>query len=170
MHLHDAESIAELEQELFEENWMSAGTIQRELRYGPCFVVQEIGNGIVAFALTHHREGILDLLRLGVRKDWQGKGLGEMLLRRVLIVPCIGCVLMVTKSNAGAIALYRKLNFELWGSTENSYVLFRTSRQPILVCKPCSERLSSRPPDGTQALQTYNARSVFCSCFEHHPE
>lgn len=123
----DAQSIAWLEEELFPENWMSECTILNELERGPTFVLAAHGGGIPAYAMTHWRDGVLDLLRLGVTETHQGYGLGCLLLHRVLLVPHKTCVLTVRSDNTRAIALYRREGFKLYGVTEQSLVLLRTS-------------------------------------------
>jgi GNAT superfamily N-acetyltransferase len=125
----DAETIAQFEQELFSENWLSESTIANELERGPQFVAYMEGVP-VGYAVTHYRQGIVDLLRLGVRNDAQGSGVGRALLRRVLHIPCYMTVLTVHKENKRAMTLYVAEGFVLYGHTQDSYVLTRNAWPP----------------------------------------
>ena len=126
----DAERISHLEWDLFPDNWLSDFTIQNEMERGPAFVCAARAGIISAYALTSYREGILDLLRLGVARGAQGHGLGQALLERVLLVPHRECILTVRKHNSRAVRLYTKLGFLLFGEAEDAWVLTRTSTQP----------------------------------------
>jgi ribosomal protein S18 acetylase RimI-like enzyme len=106
---------------------MSESTIINELERGPAFVMVTHGGGVGGYALTHWRNNILDLLRLGVTKEFQGYGLGLSLLNLVLHVPHALCVLTVRQTNHVALSLYRQKGFELHGVAKESLVLVRTS-------------------------------------------
>jgi len=118
--------IAELEQELFPENWLSESTILGELERGPCFIALT-ANGVDGYLQTSLKEGVLDVLRVGVTRNAQGNGIGEALMLRVLDVPHTLCILTVVKDNIPALALYKKLGFELYGDLGRAWVLTKTS-------------------------------------------
>ena len=79
------------------------------------------------------REGHTIIVPLGVDPDYQGRGIGERLLRECEAraprsVPCLQ--LMVRQSNTRAIQLYRKLSYvvvDTWpryyGDGEDAYVM-----------------------------------------------
>jgi [ribosomal protein S18]-alanine N-acetyltransferase len=123
----DTPSIAQLDELLFPENWMSAETIANELGQGPAFVFEDTQSKCVGYALTAAREGVLDLLRLGVHPSMQGEGVGRKLLERVLLVHHRLCVLTVRKDNYRAQRLYARYGFRRWGEYPLSWVLIRTS-------------------------------------------
>lgn len=117
---------------------MSASTILNELERGPAFVFSSLRGGVPGYALTNVKDGVLDLLRLGVAKDMQGYGLGKLLLRRVLRVPHQVCVLTVRKNNDRAWMLYKSVGFELHGEEGDSMVLVRTATPPTRGRRSCT--------------------------------
>jgi len=134
----DAAIIAELESELFPDNWMSESTVLNELERGPVFVAATPKGELLGYAITHWRNRVLDLLRLGVSSTYRRRGLGAALLARVLRVPHSLCVLTVRRDNIAAITLYKRNGFRLHGTTPESLVLVRTSPPPTHGHMPCT--------------------------------
>lgn len=109
--LDDVPRLCELEYLLFPENSLSLAQLERELRFSEAYV---LGNPIHAYALVGWDGHILDLLRLGVHPDAQGRGIGRELLRFVLALSET-VVLTVKKDNHRALSLYKKHGFEVVG-------------------------------------------------------
>jgi ribosomal protein S18 acetylase RimI-like enzyme len=63
------------------------------------------------------------LLGLGLADAWQGRGLGEPMLRHLIAVADAagrsGLELTTVTSNTRALHLYRKVGFQPWGEVEN---------------------------------------------------
>src|SRR5688572_23573463 len=77
--------------------------------------------------LTRPRRAHVGVIGMGVRDDWQGKGVGSALMQAVLDLAdnWLGLrrlELRVYADNARAIALYRKFGFELEG-THRAYAI-----------------------------------------------
>ena len=79
--IEDAEAISNLEGELFPDNCLNEKSIRDELLVSRGWVWEE--SGILGYAIARWDDPI-DLLRIGVSKDFQGGGIGRKLLRRVL--------------------------------------------------------------------------------------
>lgn len=125
--LQDTQAIADLEQALFPANWLSAPTIANEFDRGPCFVLIQ-GPAIVGYLIASYQEAVLDILRIGVDKHHRGYGLGEALLRKVLVCKHRRAMLTVQPDNVPAVRLYKKLGFRFYGQLqEGGLVLIRTS-------------------------------------------
>jgi ribosomal protein S18 acetylase RimI-like enzyme len=136
-----AERIAQLEQELFVDNWLSESTVLNELERGPALVAIN-KQVVVGYLLTNFREDILDVLRLGVTDKEQGKGIGEGLMHRILGIPHRLCLLTVVKSNRPALALYKKLGFELYGELDKAWVLTKNSLRSTHAHSRCTCKAS----------------------------
>jgi ribosomal protein S18 acetylase RimI-like enzyme len=108
--IHDAPRLAELEALLF-ENAMAPSMLDRELSYGPCFV---IGSPVVAYALVREQPEVVDLLRLGVLPSAQGQGHGRKLLEHVIGLDK-DTMLTVLKENTRALRLYKNAGFSIVG-------------------------------------------------------
>lgn len=119
----DVARLCELELLLFPGNSLSVLQMERELGRSACLV---IGRPVKAYALIGWDGELLDLLRLGVHPDHQGRGLGKRLLRAVLAVKR-PMVLTVKKDNHRALRLYEEYGFEVVGhfSEARAWVLFR---------------------------------------------
>ncbi len=109
--LDDVPRLCELEYTLFPENSLSLAQLERELTFSEAYV---LGDPIHAYVLVGWDGDILDVLRLGVAPEVQGRGVGKELLRFVLALnPTV--VLTVKKDNHRALRLYRKHGFEVVG-------------------------------------------------------
>ena len=110
--LADVDRLSLLEYELF-DNSLSPKMLERELEVGKGYVV---GTPICGYALVREdtEADILDLTRLGVTKEWQGRGLGKQLLRHVLALGRT-TFLTVRKNNLPALRLYNQEGFEIVG-------------------------------------------------------
>lgn len=107
----DIERLCELEMLLFPENSLSIAQFERELAIGEVYV---LGEPVHAYALVGWSGEILDLLRLGVHPEVQGRGVGGTLLRFVLSLNDT-VILTVKKNNHHALRLYKKHGFEVVG-------------------------------------------------------
>lgn len=123
----DAESIAQIEEELFPENWMGESSVLNGLARGPAFVAITEEGTVVGYALTEYYDGLLDLLRLGVTRIAQGLGLGRALLQEVTDVHHRECMLTVRKDNLAALHLYKSSGFSLHGDLGEALVLIRSA-------------------------------------------
>lgn len=105
-----AEDISAIDQVLF-DNGFNERTIALEIESGGGWV---IGDPIIGYALTQRDGDLLDLTRLGVHPDYQGKGFGAALLETVLKGnPKV--FLTVRKDNKPAVSLYRHHGFRIVG-------------------------------------------------------
>src|SRR3990172_848179 len=108
----DAESIAELETELFPDNNMNDVTIGNELSVGLGWVIYD--EVLVGYLLAHRDGELLDIIRLGVRSGYQGMGVGRALLEEAL-KQTETAMLTVKKSNQTALRLYLRRGFRIVG-------------------------------------------------------
>lgn len=103
----DAIDIAELEKQVFPDTCLNEHSCKREIANGRCWIAD--GQG---YALTRWGTELIDILRLGVLPEQQGKGVGTYLLRNIILRADLPVILTVRKDNARAISLYRKHGFK----------------------------------------------------------
>jgi ribosomal protein S18 acetylase RimI-like enzyme len=106
----DVDALFQLEAELFPNN-MNERMLHHELVRGRGWVW---GDPVEAYILTRFDEGLVDVLRLGVRTSAQGKGVGRKLLE-VALEGAEDVILTVQKTNERAIRLYEKAGFKIVG-------------------------------------------------------
>lgn len=114
------EDITALENLLF-DNAFGPGVIRQEIQVGYGVVILE-KDAVVAYAIVR-QAGLNDLLRLGVRPDKQGQGLGRKLLCHVLRVFGRPMMLTVRKNNEPAFQLYKKAGFKIVAGTDDAWIM-----------------------------------------------
>ena len=98
---------------LFPDNAFNAYTLECELKIGHCWVIERRSR-IVAYLLARCEGKLIDVMRVGVMPEFQGKGIGTKLMEAALSqAPEV--ILSVHKDNVGAVKLYRKLGFSIIG-------------------------------------------------------
>lgn len=133
----DAEQLAELEIALF-DNPFNERTLSKLIHSGFGWVEGDLDG----FVLCHRDEGLIDVMRLGVRERMQGQGIGRGLLERVLAEGA-GTSLAVRKANTRARRLYEGCGFQIVGTLETSWLMFRDACQPSIQPPKTSVSLST---------------------------
>lgn len=120
----DADEIAKLEMELFPDNCFNAYTIRNELKYSSCWVIGT--DQLKGYLLARVDGNLVDVLRVGVREEHRGLGLGYRLMTKALsLAP--RATLMVRKDNSRALHLYLSLGFHIAGEFEQSWMMLTSS-------------------------------------------
>lgn len=120
----DADELAKLEEELFEEH-LRADALCAEIRAGFGFLVED-EEDLKSYILVRDDRYILDITRFGTRTAYQGEGFGGALLAQVLRTQR-AVMLTVCGDNVVALRLYLKNGFKVVGrlSHDLSWVLRR---------------------------------------------
>lgn len=124
--LSDIDKVAALEKELFSDAWsenMLTDCMQQS-HYRVSVCVNELQE-IVGYLISTHVAGEAELLRIGVRTEMRQRGLGSMLMAK-LVQLCAklqtpDVFLEVRESNESAISLYKRFGFETVGKRKNYY-------------------------------------------------
>lgn len=119
----DLDGISEIEQ-LFFPNSMSPRQLELELAAGGIIIEKEGDGPVCGYAIYRQEDGLLDLLRLGVHPEHQGRKIGSRILQRLLETE-EHAILTVGKANERALRLYLKFGFQITGhlSHEASWVM-----------------------------------------------
>lgn len=119
----DLDGVSAIEQTFF-SNSMSPRQLELELGAGGILIEKEDGGPIRGYAVYRREEGMLDLLRLGVHPEYQGRKIGSRILQRLLETE-EHAILTVAKANERALRLYLKFGFQITGhlSHEASWVM-----------------------------------------------
>jgi ribosomal-protein-alanine N-acetyltransferase len=120
----DLDRVMEIELDAYPHPW-TRGIFADCLRVGyECWGLQ-VGSELSGYTVLTHAAGESHLLNLCVAPQWQGRGLGSILLahaRRLAVAHgCRYMFLEVRPSNESAIALYRKRGFVMVGERPAYY-------------------------------------------------
>lgn len=104
-HKTDLPELARMEIELFPGRALDERILSKIIGEGYSYVSGDIS--LRGYALVVVESGLADLIRLGVREQWRGLGIGKRMLQQVLDDhPHV--MLSVATSNTAAIGLYLK--------------------------------------------------------------
>ncbi len=125
----DCSRLEYIEGILFPENNFNATTLLGEITIGRCWVIERRSK-IVAYLLARINGNLIDVMRVGVLPEFQGRGIGTKLLKTAM-TQAPESMLCVRKKNKRAVKLYRKLGFRIVGETPSrdmpSWVMRSTS-------------------------------------------
>jgi ribosomal-protein-alanine N-acetyltransferase len=124
----DLTAVRGIETESFSNPWSDntfRGEIQNTPVSFPLVVVRRPGDEVVAYIIFWHIRDDVQVNNIAVRPDCRGLGLGEALMRfaiaKVREAGAAFMTLEVRPSNTAAVALYKKLGFEILGTRKNYY-------------------------------------------------
>ena len=120
---NDVDDLVELEQILFEENWLSDVSVQRELNAPSMNLIE--GDPAIGYVLSRWTPSVIDITRLGVLPEAQGNGVGRRLLDAVVLAADRPVMLTVKKKNHRALRLYRSRAFKVVGQIQDAWVMIR---------------------------------------------
>lgn len=99
--------------------------IEREItKNHPCTAVAWApGTGVLGYIFVRSSGDDLEILSIGVRKDFQRRGIGRALLYRAIASKSLGgaVFLEVSNRNTEALAFYEKLGFQRQGTRKGYY-------------------------------------------------
>jgi ribosomal protein S18 acetylase RimI-like enzyme len=109
--------------------------VRQELRLGKGWVEENLlfdENVVVGYVLLRYDDDLVDITRLGVHPEMQGKGLGGRLLRKALEEKAT-IILTVRKNNLAAMKLYFKHGFEIVAHLHaaGAWVMRRAIREEV---------------------------------------
>lgn len=126
MDLTDLDDVMAIEQMAFSEPWT------KEMFYSEFFdnplsfsFVAKAGDAVVGYLFVWEVSGEFHLMNIATAPQWQRKGIGEALIKKMLDLSrqkWVGQILLeVRVSNTAAISLYEKMKFNKVGVRKNYY-------------------------------------------------
>ena len=127
-------SVYRLNLELFKEDaWDYQGFVA-SFKKGDYFLIAEKNNSLVGFLVITKILDQAEILKIGVKKEFQGKGIGKELLQKALAQlkkeGIREIFLEVRESNKIAQKLYEKLGFKVIGKRKEYY-----SKEDAIIMK-----------------------------------
>lgn len=125
MHSSDLEKVMEVDKYCFSKPWnekMWLEELKNNLTY---YLVVFSGTDLVAFAGMWTIVGEAQIVRVAVKKELQGRGLGKIvtskLVQRAFETNCFAVTLEVKTKNLSAQSVYKFLGFKTEGMRKNYY-------------------------------------------------
>jgi ribosomal-protein-alanine N-acetyltransferase len=127
MSKEDIDQVAGLEKTCFSDPW-NQQAFTEELRLELAIpLVARLGSKVVGYTCLWHLVDQLEVANFAVSPDHRSEGIGEKLMKRVLLEAkkksCRSVVLSVRESNQAAIRLYVKFGFVEVGRRKKYYRL-----------------------------------------------
>lgn len=135
----DLAGVAAVEQVAFTFPW-SRGNFEDSLKSGHLgIVLRDGGNEVAGYLILMPVVDEMHLLNVTVAPVWQRQGLGQWLLRLAVALTLVhgfgSLLLEVRPSNAGAIALYRRIGFAEIGRRKRYYPAENNTREDAVVMR-----------------------------------
>ncbi|MDO4500734.1 MAG: ribosomal protein S18-alanine N-acetyltransferase [Erysipelotrichaceae bacterium] len=117
MKIEDLDEVMLIENDLFEDPW-TRSAFEYDLLNNPysTYYVLKNENEIIGYAGLSVSFEDADVLNIGIKKEYQGRGLGEKLFTHLIEeakkANCLYMHLEVRESNTVAHNLYKKMGFE----------------------------------------------------------
>lgn len=138
MQTDDLDEVLDVETSAYTHPW-SIGIMRDCLRVGYSCWVCEVGADVVGHAVMSVAVGEAHLLNICVSPQWQGRGIGRRLLRRMLRIArerdADTMFLEVRDSNLGARGLYESEGFGEIGRRRDYYPAIRGREDAIVYAK-----------------------------------
>ena len=136
MQTEDCQTVAELQSRLDYSGW-SEKQWREALEHYPCaWVVLTGGCEIIGYIIFQASVSQVELLNLGIKQQYQGKGIANELLQATIsLLPesSENVFLEVRRSNVPAIHLYEKVGFHSVGVRRDYYSVAGGSREDALI-------------------------------------
>lgn len=139
MQADDLREVQDIENDVYPHPW-STGNFLDSLHNGyETWVVRDSTNALVGYFLVMLMVEEAHLLNITVRRDWQGQGVGRMLLDKVVAIArekgMTSVLLEVRPSNARALAMYERYGFSQIGRRKGYYPAADNTREDAIVMR-----------------------------------
>jgi ribosomal-protein-alanine N-acetyltransferase len=137
MSQEDVEEVTRLEKICFSDPW-SREAFMEELRLKLAIpLVVRWGEKVIGYTCLWHLDDQLEVANFAVSPDYQRKGIGEKIMKKILLEAkersCRSIILSVRESNIAAVKLYTKFGFVEVGRRKKYYRL--PTEDALTMCK-----------------------------------
>ena len=139
MHADSVDEVMAIDADVFPFSWthkVFMDTIQQGYE---CWVLRDANHRLVGYYVLMPVVDEAHLLTIAVRRDWQGRGIGRMLMDNVFAVArgigAASILLEVRPSNERALDMYRRYGFAEIGRRRHYYQSSLTTREDAIVMR-----------------------------------
>ena len=139
MRAQDVEDVIAVEQDAYPFPWTRGNFLDSLASRYDAWVLRDADGRLAGYFLLLHAVDETHLLNITVRPDVQGKGLGRLLLNKVIDLArgaaMRSVLLEVRPSNTHALAVYQHCGFTQIGLRKNYYPAGGTAREDAIVMR-----------------------------------
>ncbi|OGS97319.1 MAG: ribosomal-protein-alanine N-acetyltransferase [Gallionellales bacterium RBG_16_56_9] len=138
MRAVDLEQVLDIENDVYSHPW-TRGNFLDALASGYRCCVVRVGQDLIGYFLLMLAVDEAHLLNISVRRDWQGRGVGRLMLNHVAALArkegMSSILLEVRPSNPRAARIYRRYGFIQIGLRKNYYPAADNGREDAIVMR-----------------------------------
>ena len=139
MRAVDLEGVLQIENDVYTHPWTRGNFLDALASGYRCRVVRDAQQNLIGYFLLMLAVDEAHLLNISVRRDWQGRGIGRLMLDQVVALAreqeMNSILLEVRPSNPRAAAIYRRYGFVQIGLRKNYYPAAGGGREDAIVMR-----------------------------------
>ncbi len=112
LSLDNISSILDVDKDSFSKEWKEEDYRKLNENYSLAIYIFEEGNNILGFAVFMDSFDVIELVRIGVLKEYRNKGIAYKIIEEAIREISKNIILEVREKNEPAINLYKKIGFK----------------------------------------------------------
>lgn len=112
LSLDNISSILDVDKDSFSKEWKEEDYRKLNENYSLTIYIFEEGNNILGFAVFMDSFDVIELVRIGVLKEYRNKGIAYKIIEEAIRGISKNIILEVREKNEPAINLYKKIGFK----------------------------------------------------------
>ena len=112
LSLDNISSILNVDKDSFSKEWKEEDYRKLNENYSLAIYIFEEGNNILGFAVFMDSFDVIELVRIGVLKEYRNKGIAYKIIEEAIRGISKNIILEVREKNEPAINLYKKIGFK----------------------------------------------------------
>ena len=139
MRVDDLDEVQAIESDVYPHPWTRGNFLDSLYSGYESWTLRDDSDELIGYLLMMLAVDEAHLLNITVRRDWQGQGVGRMLLDRVVALAVekrMGSILLeVRPSNQRALAVYERYGFSVIGLRKAYYPAADNAREDAIVMR-----------------------------------